>query len=260
MLRTTTRGGATDNDTEQQRKLRMLLSRIKSLETSGLLTQQDGDVFRELLQTNKSEYYIRQIHKKLDQMIKENPKMMPSLVDHDELDPPSLASMSQTTDDSYAKYMTIKAGQEECVSTDEQSRDSVGSSLLDFVNDKENEKVILEPHDLWSGSICFNEQQLQELFIEMCFFARLGYVQPPCCLKCTYKQTMLQNANGGNVEQESCSRWVVWRKDAETLLHPNLIDGNIIIVQCNVAGKLLKGLTVEGRRWDTVRKCIMDLA
>eukprot|EP00977_Amphora_coffeiformis_P007367 scaffold1595_cov171-Amphora_coffeaeformis.AAC.8 len=88
------------------------------------------------------------------------------------------------------------------------------------------------------------EEQMQELFVEMCFFARLGYVQPPCCLRCTYREAL----KDGNV-QSQCPRWVIWRKDTNQLLHPNQMEGNLLIVQCRAAGRLLAGKTIEGFAW-----------
>ena len=93
------------------------------------------------------------------------------------------------------------------------------------------------------------DEQAQELFVEMCFFARLGYVQPPCCLRCTYREAL----KDGNV-QSHCPRWVIWRKDTNKLLHPNQMEGNLLMVQCRAAGRLLAGKTIEGFAWSTERQ------
>jgi hypothetical protein len=114
---------------------------------------------------------------------------------------------------------------------------------------KENQDIILEPIDLWHGPGRLTEDQMQEVFVEMCFFARLGFVQPPCCLRCTYRESMQKRT-------KHCSRWVVWRKNAATLMHPNRLAGNILIMSCHVARKLLAGQVVQGREWDARKKQI----
>lgn len=136
--------------------------------------------------------------------------------------------------------------------------------------DKENahgissSPLILEPADLWQGSVQLSEQELQNIFVEMCFFARLGFVQPPCCLHCTYQDTM-EAENNDSVQKKrsdrarTCPKWVVWRKNAKTLLHPNRLDGNIFIVRCHVARRLLEGDVVEGRKWDAEQKKVLQM-
>ena len=105
--------------------------------------------------------------------------------------------------------------------------------------------VLLEPSNFWRGNAPLNEHDLRKLFVEMCFFARLGFVQPPCCLKCTYSQAVVKGD-----KKKSCRNWVVWRKNASTQLHPNKLDGNIVMLQCHAANLLLQGKRVEGCAWD----------
>ena len=103
-------------------------------------------------------------------------------------------------------------------------------------------RAIVEPSDMQNG---LSQTQLSELFVEMCFFARLGFIQPPCCLRCTYRESMKEG-----VPNLHCTRWVVWRKNANKLLHPNELEGNILVVQCYAARQLLAGKLVENWRWD----------
>ena len=98
------------------------------------------------------------------------------------------------------------------------------------------------------------DDQMQELFVEMCFFARLGYVQPPCCLRCTYKEALMDKN-----ENMHCSRWVIWRKDTRILLHPLEMQGNLLMVQCRAARKLLAGEIVNGYRWSPERQEIYSI-
>ena len=109
---------------------------------------------------------------------------------------------------------------------------------------------IVEPKDL--SKICdLTHPELQELFVEMCFFARLGFVQPPCCLQCTYRESMKEA-----VPNTQCPKWVVWRKSATELLHPKNMEGNAMVVQCHAARKLLSGESVDGFRWDKKKKVL----
>jgi hypothetical protein len=94
-----------------------------------------------------------------------------------------------------------------------------------------------------------NGQTYQRLFAEMCFFARLGFVQPPSCLHCTYREGMEQQA-----PSLTCARWVVWRKNADVLLHPDKLTDNIMLFQCHAVRQLLQGKSVEGYQWDTKQK------
>jgi hypothetical protein len=108
--------------------------------------------------------------------------------------------------------------------------------------------IVLEPSELYEKGI-LSEDEIQELFIEMCFFARLGFLQPPCCLLCTYQETM-----EGSSPDFTCSRWVIWRRNAETRLHPNQLEDNIVVTKCCVARSLLKGNVEDGHAWDTASK------
>jgi hypothetical protein len=98
-----------------------------------------------------------------------------------------------------------------------------------------------------------SEDQISELFVETCFFARLGFVQPPCCLQCTYRESMKEA-----VPNTRCGRWVIWRRDAKHVLHPHHLCDNAIAVQCHAARQLLAGKTVHNHRWDNVNKILLE--
>ena len=115
--------------------------------------------------------------------------------------------------------------------------------------------VLLEPSDLWRGNAPLNEHDLRKLFVEMCFFARLGFVQPPCCLKCTYSQAVANESK----KKKTCGNWVVWRKNASVQLHPNKLDGNIVMLQCHAVNSLLQGKQVEGRAWDAAQRKLVHM-
>lgn len=150
-------------------------------------------------------------------------------------------------------------------------------------NDNYDDEVsILEINDLQSNNNHNNNNiiggvpRVQELFVEMCFFARLGFIQPPCCLQCTYNESIKKQID----QSKTCHRWVIWRKDAgiintpmalseednnnnnntlqttsstllkTTLLRPDTLDGNIILIKCHAVKQLLNGNIVNGRLWD----------
>ena len=97
----------------------------------------------------------------------------------------------------------------------------------------------------------FSDTRLSELFVETCFFGRLGFVQPPCCLQCVFKESMK-----GNAPNTDCTRWVIWRKDAKHVLHPNTLSQNAVAVRCNAARLLASGKFVEGCKWDKTSKVL----
>lgn len=114
-----------------------------------------------------------------------------------------------------------------------------------------NAPTIVYPKDI---SNCLSEDAISELFVETCFFARLGFVQPPCCLSCTYKEALKSYK-----PVLQCQRWVIWRSDANKTLDPNHANDmrdNAIVVQCQSARKLIAGKMVEGFQWDKRKKIL----
>eukprot|EP00536_Pseudo-nitzschia_multiseries_P003672 jgi/Psemu1/186368/e_gw1.57.72.1 len=111
--------------------------------------------------------------------------------------------------------------------------------------------TIVSPKNL---SNVLSEDSISELFVETCFFARLGFVQPPCCMACTYKEALK-----GNIPDLKCQRWVVWRKNAKKIFDPSNntdMGDNAIIVQCQSARKLISGKIVEHYQWDDRAKVL----
>ena len=93
-------------------------------------------------------------------------------------------------------------------------------------------------------------EETEELFIQMCFFAKQGFIQPPCCLACTYNEAM-----NGAAPNTACSRWVVWRKDAKKQLRPGNLEDNLLVVRCSESRKLIEGrVATRGYRWDRISK------
>lgn len=267
-----------DPRVEQHQKVLALFQRLDEFHERGCLTQQDYEHYHQLLKKYRSDFYIRKISTYLDQIAKKEPRDIKAsvkarkLLDREE-EEDTHSMMAETmggrNNDGLPKKGRVSWGSNQIASLSiEFSDDETKNSFKE--NDtrsapRESHYAILEPEDLWSGNVDFDEQQLQELFVEMCFFARLGYAQPPCCLKCTYKETKGQDTtkDGSSTTppgHPSCRRWVVWRKNADTLLHPNKLDGNILIMQCNVAQKLLDGKVIAGRRWNAEQRRVTALS
>jgi hypothetical protein len=152
--------------------------------------------------------------------------------------------------------------------------DDGGNVVKKGINEKDGNAQLLagsivEPSQLWKArSDSLDPASLQELFVEMCFYARLGFVQPPCCLKCTYRtahptKTKISTNNSNKQEEDgskssspssACQQFVVWRKNASAVLHPGTLGTNIVLVPCSDAQKLLDGQVVSGYYWDAAKK------
>ena len=111
---------------------------------------------------------------------------------------------------------------------------------------------IVPPRDL---SNVLSEEAIQDLFVETCFFGRLGFVQPPCCMQCVHKEALK-----GNLPDSECQNWVVWRKNGNRSFDPSnnadLAD-NALVMKCQTARKLSSGKMVEGYQWDTRQKVLL---
>mmetsp|Transcript_20853 Transcript_20853/g.28980 ORF Transcript_20853/g.28980 Transcript_20853/m.28980 type:complete len:367 (-) Transcript_20853:93-1193(-) len=115
--------------------------------------------------------------------------------------------------------------------------------------DSATNKLILDPQEAWEDQVIEDGTHMEYLYVEMCFFARLGFIQPPYCLKCVYKECV-----DGQNSEEQCQRWVAWRKNANTLIHPLQLQDNIVLVRCHTARRLIKGEVIDSHEWDEVQK------
>ena len=270
----------------------LLLRRLKDYEARGLVNREDHKRYRQLLSKSsmeeESRYSENQVNRELDRIVLAEPT---KVYEESSSVASTMTSSHHESSSIYSKrhqrqpesilvrnkkLTTQSAGlliRKHHVSWEDQSEPSTSltSPTLDATtrSDQEdrtmmankynreeqenNNKMVLDPSDLWGGNVDMDEQQLQKLFVEMCFFARLGYVQPPCCLRCTYRCTQHRQTTAA----PDCPRWVVWRKNAKTLLDPDCLDGNIVIVQCQAAQQLLRGKVVEGRKWDAAYKTVV---
>ena len=103
-----------------------------------------------------------------------------------------------------------------------------------------------------------------DLFVEMCFFARLGFLQPPCCLKCSFLTSLSSQEKKRErlSTTQQCNRWVVWRQDASVVLSRKSLKGNLLLVRCNAAQELVMGQPVTSLkttwRWDSSTQRMME--
>jgi hypothetical protein len=114
---------------------------------------------------------------------------------------------------------------------------------------------------------------------QQCFFARLGFVQPPTCLRCAYRASGCEDGErirfaekdgarrggrgkgGGqsplSTTTSSCNELVPWRRDANVPLHPDKLEGNILFITCDTAKSLVNGDAYPSIRWDARHKCLL---
>uniref|UniRef100_A0A7S2JS45 Uncharacterized protein n=1 Tax=Leptocylindrus danicus TaxID=163516 RepID=A0A7S2JS45_9STRA len=124
-------------------------------------------------------------------------------------------------------------------------------------------------------AICnLKQRQIEDLFVSMAAFAKLGFVQPPCCLRCAYQccalagddedeeeiddELQLNSQSSPIAANENCENLVLWRKNAGVLIQPSCMKDNVIIVKCKVAQALLKGRTVSQWRWDRASRTMVS--
>lgn len=96
-----------------------------------------------------------------------------------------------------------------------------------------------------------DRKQMENLFVEMCFFARLGFLQPPTCLRCAYRAAgASREGTAINVSMKQCNRKILWRKDAKLPIHPDRMQSNSVIVACQTAQAWMDDGVVSDLRWD----------
>ena len=93
-------------------------------------------------------------------------------------------------------------------------------------------------------------KELEHLFIDTTFYARLGFLQAPSCLKCEYRDAHAGVHYRDTVAAKGCGRLVLWRKDTELPIHPDNMQTNSVVITCATAKALMRGEVVGGYRWD----------
>jgi hypothetical protein len=218
--------GTTNNNTITDR----LQSRIADFSKKGWLSQQEHRKYMAMVQTRTTAgssavngHVLKELEKELDNM--------------EEKFSGGTMMQKQTRRTSLCSPLSMVSSCLPTTTEPEPASASVAVATNEF------SMAIVEPHQLEKE---LSQTELSKLFVEMSFFARLGFVQPPCCLQCTYRESMKQD--NPNMH---CGRWVVWRRNAKLELHPSQLDGNLVVVKCTVARQLLEGKSVQGGyKWD----------
>jgi hypothetical protein len=129
--------------------------------------------------------------------------------------------------------------------------------------DSKYQYKVYDPRDI-VDKLSYDETE--RLFTEMCVFAKLSFIQPPSCLHCVYKLSQMSNDSHGldktEIEKEKmrskhCKNLVVWRRNANIEMHPNKLDGNLLIVSCSTAKAWMRGKSVQGLKWDPHAKKVI---
>jgi len=145
----------------------------------------------------------------------------------------------------------------------ERSSSQIPYSKVNKVNDAQSKNT----------EMSLSHEDIEKLFVEMCFYARLTFIQPPCCLQCAYRCARLGSSGrdrdgnfpssiGEDIDPKStCNNLVVWRINANTshLLDPDKLEGNIILITCSTARALLAGETAQEMKWDRKTKTLVKI-
>jgi hypothetical protein len=147
---------------------------------------------------------------------------------------------------------------------DEKNRNMKNDSARISANRKDAEIVHKMDSSTYS-KLNLDPDQVSNLFVEMCFFARLGFLQPPCCLLCSFKRSATsQNVMDQNTlkETQQCQRYVVWRQDSKILLSQKSLSGNLLLIRCCDAQTLILGGEVismkQAWRWDFTKQQLVQ--
>jgi hypothetical protein len=98
-----------------------------------------------------------------------------------------------------------------------------------------------------------NYEVSEKLFTEMCVFARMRFLQPPSCMHCIFTKSQHEGnveSKEDNDEERPCQNLVIWRRDANISIHPNMLDGNLLVISCAAAKLLMQNEMIQGQRWD----------
>jgi hypothetical protein len=214
----------------QKTPLESLKERVSSYQSKGWISQQESRKYKALLNTAPTSNYnhaLRDLETQLD-MVEE--KMSGGTM---------FNKKTRAVENLFSQASTAAYTPTSLAAA---SDSTFGPNSLTHVD------PIINPRML---STTLSEDQIADLFVETCFFARLGFIQPPCCMLCTYRES-LQKAT----PNERCGRWVVWRRDATKVLHPNQLDGNTVAIKCHAARALLSGQRVDRYEWNKAKKTL----
>mmetsp|Transcript_19285 Transcript_19285/g.53795 ORF Transcript_19285/g.53795 Transcript_19285/m.53795 type:complete len:295 (+) Transcript_19285:181-1065(+) len=238
-------GSNQSDSSDSNTLLQTLKTRLESFLSCGWLTKEEYQQHVEFLSTYKNKssigangkFALKELEKELDS-IEETKSKEPT--------PQSWSDMFMST---LGVSTSKKSNGSSFWSSSKSSSTSPSSAPLATATNRvvngSSAPTIVSPKDL---SNILSEDAISELFVETCFFARLGFVQPPCCMSCTYKEALK-----GNIPDLKCPKWVVWRQNANKIFDPSNnadMSENAILIQCQSARKLIAGKMVEHYQWD----------
>lgn len=99
----------------------------------------------------------------------------------------------------------------------------------------------------------------ERVFVEMCVFARLGFLQPQSCLRCVYNSVLQDKVSENVKDQVPCERIIAWRKDANKKIDPENMKEILTFVKCHDAKEWASGRTAENMRWNQTTKKLITV-
>eukprot|EP00563_Minutocellus_polymorphus_P011278 CAMPEP_0181071458 /NCGR_PEP_ID=MMETSP1070-20121207/28051_1 /TAXON_ID=265543 /ORGANISM="Minutocellus polymorphus, Strain NH13" /LENGTH=154 /DNA_ID=CAMNT_0023152453 /DNA_START=63 /DNA_END=527 /DNA_ORIENTATION=+ len=134
----------------------------------------------------------------------------------------------------------------------EDAASASGESRNPQEND-DDEKIPILPKPVCTPAEAVNTlstKQMENLFIDMSFYARLGFLQAPSCLRCAYREAHAGTAWKDALASQGCGRLVMWRKDTALPIHPDNLQANAAVMTCQSAKAFMRGERVGGVHWD----------
>merc|ERR1719215_1705795 len=131
--------------------------------------------------------------------------------------------------------------------TDNQHHGSASNESDNTYSDEETQ--ITDVNKFRRNKGLYKQEMIEELFVSMIAFSKMGFEQPPCCLKCAY-HTSTGDYNSTSSPILTCKNLILWKIDATK----DAMKDNIVIVQCRAADMLIGGKEVESWKWDNNSK------
>jgi len=256
---------------EDENLVELTKARVMDFQNRGWLSQQETRKYMTILDAapiqrgnlqHFEEYICSEIQKELDSMEDRMtggmtpPPVSSSSSSSSRTPPPTTfkTPYSTTSSASSSRHVVTKTHSPYAVSRplgDATSKlNSRRKIRINTNNNNHNSGVILSNEEL---SKQISDDEIDQLFVETCFFARLGFVQPPSCLKCAYRESI----KGGEAMPAKCNRWVAWRRDANYIIHPSYLKENTVFIQCHAVQQLLEEESVDSYKWDVNTKTVL---
>lgn len=254
-------------------RLKSLTSRLEAFWSKGWLSRKEYQQHLDFLSTfdvscmgSNGKYALRELEKEFDTMEEHNSEPASQSWSDMFMSGLGMTTSNKATSNAglssfWNNSMMATSHDDDEESSDDDSTDDEGSTTrrgrplanaTSRVVNGARKPTIVHPRDLAN---VLTEHAVSDLFVETCFFARLGFAQPPCCMSCTYKEAMK-----GNIPNMNCTSWVVWRKNANRTFDPSNnanIGTNALVIQCKSARKLSSGMMVEGYQWEAREKMLL---